>query len=346
MEYRTLGSSPLRVSQICLGTMTWGQQNTEAEAHEQLDYAMAQGINFIDTAEMYPVQTSAETQGRTEACLGTWLRHQPRDKIVLATKIAGPARHSSWIRNGPKVTPEQIAQAVETSLQRLQTDYIDLYQIHWPERYAPMFGDWQFDPAKDREGDTPIHAQLEAFDRLVKAGKIRYIGLSNETPYGVMRFLHLAEMHGLPRVVSIQNAYNLVNRQYEQSLTEIGYREQVALLAYSPLAFGQLSGKHRNGLAPNSRLALFDDTFGPRYRRPDLAAAMEPYFALAARLGMSPATLALAWVNSRWFVTSNIIGATTMEQLRENIASAEVTLPPGAIAEIERIHAARLQPAQ
>ena len=346
MDRRKLGASELDVSKICLGTMTWGQQNTEADAHAQLDYALANGVNFIDAAEMYPVPTRAHTQGRTEEYIGTWLKRQPRDKIVLASKVAGPARQVTWIRNGPKLTGEQIAAAIDTSLARLQTDYLDLYQIHWPERYTPLFGEWQFDPAKDRQDAAPILEQLETLDRIVKAGKVRYIGLSNETPYGVMRFLQLADQHRLPRVVSIQNAYSLVNRTFEQALTEITHHEKVALLAYSPLAFGQLTGKHRDGYAPNSRLALFDSNFGTRYRRPGLAAAMQPYFDLAAQLGVSPATLALAWVNDRWFVASNIIGATTMEQLRENIASAATTLPADAIAEIERIHAAYLQPAQ
>ena len=346
MDHKKLGTSELDVSKICLGTMTWGQQNTEADAHAQLDYALAHGVNFIDAAEMYPVPTRAHTQGKTEEYIGNWLKRQPRDKIVLASKVAGPARQVTWIRNGPKLTGEQITAAIDTSLARLQTDYLDLYQIHWPERYTPLFGEWQFDPDKDRQDATPILEQLEALDRIVKAGKVRYIGLSNETPYGVMRFLQLADQHQLPRVVSIQNAYSLVNRTFEQALTEITHHEKVALLAYSPLAFGQLTGKHRAGYAPNSRLALFDNNFGTRYRRPGLAAAMEPYFDLAAQLGMSPATLALAWVNDRWFVASNIIGATSMEQLKENIASAATTLPTDAIAEIERIHAAYLQPAQ
>ena len=346
MEYRKLGTSELDVSKICLGTMTWGQQNTEAEAHAQLDYAMAHGVNFIDTAEMYPVPTRAHTQGRTEQYIGTWLKHQPRDRIVLASKVAGPARQVTWIRDGPKLTGAQIEAAIDTSLARLQTDYLDLYQIHWPERYTPLFGEWQFDPEKARPDATPVREQLEALARIVKSGKVRYIGLSNETPYGVMQFLRLADDHGLPRVVSIQNAYSLVNRVFEQALTEIAHHEKVMLLAYSPLAFGQLTGKHRDGLAPNSRLALFDSNFGTRYRRPSLAAAMQPYFDLAARLGISPATLALAWVNDRWFVASNIIGATTLEQLAENIASATTTLPAEAIAEIERIHAACLEPAQ
>lgn len=346
MEYRRLGASELKVSKICLGTMTWGQQNTEADAHAQLDYAMANGVNCIDTAEMYPVPTRAPTQGKTEEYIGTWLKHQPRDKIVLASKVAGPARQVTWIRDGPKLSGEQIEAAIDTSLARLQTDYLDLYQIHWPERYTPLFGEWQFDPAKDSPDAAPILEQLEALDRIVRAGKVRYIGLSNETPYGVMQFLRLADQHRLPRVISIQNAYSLVNRAFEQSLTEITHHEKVALLAYSPLAFGQLSGKHRNGFAPNSRLALFDNNFGTRYRRPTLAAAMQPYFDLAAKLGMSAATLALAWVNDRWFVGANIIGATTLEQLKEDIASAATTLPADAIAEIERIHSAYFEPAQ
>ena len=346
MDYRKLGDTELKVSKICLGTMTWGEQNTEADAHAQLDYAMAHGVNFIDTAEMYPVPTRADTQGRTESYLGTWLKHQPRDKIVLASKVAGPARQVTWIRNGPKLSGAQIEAAIDTSLKRLQTDHIDLYQLHWPERYTPLFGEWQFDPQKDRPDATPVLEQLEALERIVRAGKVRYIGLSNETPFGVMQFIRVAEAHGLPRVASIQNAYSLVNRTFEDGLTEVAHHEKVPLLAYSPLAFGQLSAKHRNGVAPNSRLSLFESTFGARYRRPALAAAMQPYFDLAAKLGMSPATLALAWVNTRWFVGSNIIGATTMEQLAENIASESVTLPLDAVAEIERIHSAYIEPAQ
>ena len=347
MDYRKLGASDLNVSKICLGTMTFGQQNTEAEAHAQLDYAMDQGVNFIDTAEMYPVPTRQETQGRTEQYVGTWLKKQPRDKVIVATKISGPARQVTWIRDGPKITPAQIAAAIDTSLQRLQTDYVDLYQLHWPERYTPIFGEWQFDPAKDRPDATPILEQLEALDRLVQAGKVRHIGLSNESPYGLMEFLRVAQMHELPPVVSVQNVFSLVNRSFERSHTEICHHENVALLAYSPLAFGQLTGKHRNGFAPNSRLALFDgQPFGARYRKPKLAAATAPYFDLADKLGITPATLALAWVNDRWFVGSNIIGATTMEQLREDIASASVTLSAETLAEIDRIHSAYLEPAQ
>ena len=291
MQYRKLGETNLDVSKICLGTMTWGQQNTEAEAHAQHDYALAHGVNFIDTAEMYPVPTRADTQGRTESYLGSWLKHQPRDKIVLASKVAGPARQVTWIRDGPKLSGAQIEAAIDTSLKRLQTDHIDLYQLHWPERYTPLFGEWQFDPQKDRPDATPILEQLEALDRIVRAGKVRYIGLSNETPYGVMQFIRLAVAHGLPRVVSIQNAYSVLNRAFEDGLAEVAHHEKVPLLAYSPLAFGQLSGKHRNGFAPNSRLSLFEGTFGARYRRPALTAAMQPYFDLAAKLGMSPATL-------------------------------------------------------
>jgi len=347
VEYRKLGTSDLDVSKICLGTMTWGQQNTESEAHAQLDYALAHGVNFIDTAEMYPVPTKQETSGRTEQYIGSWLKRQPRDKVIVASKIAGPARQVTWIREGPKVSAQQIAAAIETSLKRLQTDYIDLYQIHWPERYTPLFGDWQFDPAKDRVDATPILTQLEAFARLVGAGKVRYIGLSNETPYGMTEFARLADAHGLPRVVSIQNAYSLVNRTYERTHTEVTHHLQLPLLAYSPLAFGQLTGKHRDGFAAHSRLALFQETpFGARYRKPGLQAAMQPYFDLAAELGMSPATLALAFVNDRWFVGSNIIGATTMAQLAEDVASADVKLSADALAAIDRIHSAYLEPAQ
>ena len=341
MRYRQLGSSDLTVSELCLGTMTYGEQNTAEDASTQLDYAFAHGINFIDTAEMYPVPPRGETQGRTEEYVGRWLAQQPRDKVILATKVTGPARGFDWIRGGPRVTPRHIAAAIETSLKRLQTDYIDLYQIHWPDRNVPMFGQSAYDPQAERDA-TPIAEQLAALGELVKAGKIRYVGLSNETPWGVAEFLNASEQAGLPRVASIQNAYNLINRVFEYGLAETCFREQVALLAYSPLGFGTLSGKYLEG--GTGRLSLFPG-FGQRYNKPNIPEAAAAYAALAAKAGLRPATLALAFVRSRWFVTSTIIGATTMQQLEENINSVQVAIGTDLLQEIQSIHARYPNPA-
>lgn len=344
MEYRTLGRTGLNVSPVCLGTMTFGQQNSEAEAHAQLDYAVAQGINFIDTAEMYPVPPRAETFGATEIMLGNWLKRQPRDRLVIATKAAGPRRRMSWIRGGPPAFDRaNLRAAVDGSLQRLQTDYIDLYQLHWPERNVPMFGQYQFDPAQETDA-LPILEQLEALDGLVREGKIRHIGVSNEYPWGVMEFLRLSGVHGLPRVASIQNCYNLINRSFESGLAEIAYREQVSLLAYSPLAFGHLSGKYLPGGSADGRATLFKG-FAQRYDKPGVIPAVAGYAALAARHGMSPATLALAFVMRRWFVTSTIIGATTLDQLKKNIDAWRQPLSEAVLQEIEQLHLARMNPA-
>ena len=342
MNSHQLGTSDLHVSELCLGTMTWGEQNSIEAAHSQLDYAVAQGINFIDAAEMYPVPTRAETQGRTEAYLGHWLKHQPRDKFIIATKITGPARGFDWIRGGPRVTAAQIIQAVETSLRRLQTDYIDLYQIHWPDRNVPMFGQSAYDPDTEREA-APIAEQLTALSDLVKAGKIRCVGLSNETPWGVSEFLKVAERTGLPRVASIQNAYNLINRIFEYGLAETCAREHVGLLAYSPLGFGMLSGKYA---APGAtgRLTLFPG-FGQRYNKPNVNEAAHAYAEIARKAGMTATTLALAFVRSRWFVASTIIGATTMEQLKENVASAQIVFSADVLKEIDAVHARYPNPA-
>lgn len=348
MEYRQLGQSALQVSPICLGTMTFGEQNTEAEAHEQLDFALSQGINFIDTAEMYPVPPRAGTYTRTETIVGNWLRHQRREDIVLATKIAGPRRKLDWIRGGPKaIDRENLCEAVEGSLQRLQTDYIDLYQLHWPERNVPMFGQYQFDPDQEFEHGVrrqwvSIHEQLEALAELVQTGKVRYIGLSNEQPWGVMEFLRLARQHDLPVIVSIQNCYNLINRGFEFGLAEIAYREGVGLLAYSPLAFGHLTGKYLEG--GSGRATLFKG-FAQRYEKPNVAPASAAYAALARKHGYSPAELALAFVYHRWFVTSTIIGATSMQQLRENLTAWHKPLSAELLAEIEQIHLRYMNPA-
>ena len=344
MEYRKLGTSGLEVSSICLGTMTFGEQNDEASASAQLDRAMETGINFIDTAEMYAVPPRPETYGATETIVGNWLARQARDRIVLATKVAGPARSLQWIRGGPPALDgENIRAALEGSLRRLRTDYVDLYQLHWPERNQPMFGQWCYDPSNERDC-TPIRAQLEALAGLVEQGKIRYVGLSNEHPWGVMEFVRMAEEYGLPRVVSIQNAYSLLNRVYEYGLAEVCHRERVGLLAYSPLAFGHLSGKYLDNPSASGRLTLFEN-FGQRYSKECVIPAAQAYAGIARRHGMSPATLALAWVYGRWFVTSTIIGATTMTQLDENIAASKVSLTPEIVDEIEAVHLRHTNPA-
>jgi len=337
MPYNQLGESDLKVSDISLGTMTYGQQNTIEEAHQQLDYAIAHGINFIDAAEMYPVPTKAETYGLTEKYIGEWLKNQQRDQIILATKIAGPGRGFQWVRGGAKaIDRDNIKQAVDDSLNRLQTDYIDLYQIHWPDRYVPRFGQTVFDP--DQVGETvPIVEQLEVFADVIKAGKIRYIGLSNETPWGVAQFSNAAKQLGLPKVVSIQNAYNLINRGFDSALAEAVYYEKIGLLAYTPLGFGLLTGKYLNNSKPEkARITLFEG-FGQRYRKPNVKDAVAAYIEIAQRYQISPAQLAIAFVRSRWFVASTIIGATTLEQLKENIESVNIVLTKEILAEIDAV---------
>ncbi len=338
MQYRPLGNTGVDVSVICLGTMTWGEQNTAEEAFEQLDYALDQGINFIDTAELYAIPPRAETYGRTEEIIGQWLKRRGRrDDIVLASKIAGPGE--GWIdhiRDGKtRFNAATIKQALEASLNRLQTDYLDLYQLHWPERPTNFFGRLGYSHS-DKEF-TPVHETLEALNELVKAGKVRHVGLSNETPWGVMRFVQAAEQHGLTRVVSVQNPYSLLNRTFEIGLAEVAHREAVGLLAYSPLGFGVLSGKYLGGSQPeNARLTLWPNY--SRYSNTEAIAATQAYVDLARAHGLDPAQLALAYVNSRSFLTSNIIGATSMEQLRSNIASADIELSEEVLEGIEDIH--------
>lgn len=336
MSYRVLRGTDLTVSEVCLGTMTWGEQNTEDEAHAQLDLAVSEGINFIDTAEMYPVPPNATTQGRTETMVGNWLVRQPRERIILATKVAGPGRRD-WIRNGrTDLTPANIAEAVDTSLRRLRTDYIDLYQIHWPQRNVPMFGSLEFDPALERDGPA-IEAQVAGLAAMLKAGKIRHYGLSNETTWGLCEFHRVAGAMGVPGPVTTQNSYSLVSRGADGDLAEAMHRLGMSLLAYSPLAGGMLSGKYAGGARPaGSRFARFDQ-LGARYRKPLVLEATDAYLALAAELGLTPAQLALGYVRSRWFVGANIIGATSIAQLRENIAGAQFTLEPAALARIAEI---------
>ncbi len=344
MQYSTLGSSDLKVSRVCLGTMTFGTQNSEEDAHRQLDLALANGINFIDTAEMYSVPPDAESYGKTETYIGSWLRRQARDRIVLATKISGPGRSMKWIRNGELAfNRKNIRAAIEGSLARLQTDYVDLYQLHWPDRNTPIFGQYQFEPGKERTF-VPIEETLSALAELVREGRVRHVGLSNETPWGVMQFLHQAEKHGLPRVVSIQNAYSLLNRTWETGLAEIGFRESVALLAYSPLAFGLLSGKYLADAQAHGRLTLFQG-FAQRYSKVNVQPAVAAYAELARANDLTPTQLALGFVAARPFVASTIIGATTLKQLGEDIAACEVLLADEVLQQIEALHLRYCNPA-
>jgi aryl-alcohol dehydrogenase (NADP+) len=344
MKYRILPGTALRVSEVCLGSMTWGEQNSEAEAHEQLDYAVARGINFIDTAEMYPVPPNATTQGRTETYVGSWLARQHREELVIATKVAGPGRRD-WIRNGrTDLTRDVIADAVDTSLARLQTDCIDLYQIHWPQRNVPMFGATYFDPAKETEGPA-IREQVEGMAAMIAAGKIRHYGLSNETAWGVCEFRRVARELDLPGPVTIQNSYSLVSRNVDNDIAEVLFREQMSLLAYSPLAGGMLSGKYLGGSKPaGARFTLFDN-FGLRFRKPMVAEAVEAYAALAARRGISLVQLALGYVKSRWYLGATIVGATTIAQLAEDIDGAQFELDRETLAEIAAVQARYPNPA-
>ncbi|MDI4665834.1 aldo/keto reductase [Xanthobacter autotrophicus] len=341
LEYRPLGRTGLSVSSISLGTMTFGQQNTEAEGHAQLDRARDVGINLIDTAEMYSIPPRPETQGSTERIIGTWLKSRGgRDKVILATKVSGRT-DNTWLREGgarTRLDAKNIAYAIDGSLKRLQTDYVDLYQLHWPDRAVPLFGQPSAGgPPTTGDGpEVPIEETLGALADLVTAGKVRHVGLSNETPWGVHRFLRAAETGGGPRVASVQNAYNLINREYEVGLAEFAAREDVGLLAYSPLAQGYLTGKYLDGARPaGARTTLFDR--GQRYQKPGVDAAIKAYMALAADLGLTAVQLAQAWVTSRPFVTSNIIGATSMAQLEETLATLDVVITPQIEAKVNAL---------
>ena len=336
MKYRTLPGTDLRVSTVCLGTMTWGEQNSEADAHAQLDLAVERGVNFIDTAEMYPVPPNARTQGRTETCLGGWLAARPRGDLVIATKVAGPGRRD-WIRGGrTDLTPDVIVDAVDASLERLRIDHIDLYQIHWPQRNVPLFGATEFDPGKEREG-PPIRAQVEGMAAVIKAGKVRHYGLSNETAWGVCEFRRVARELGAPPPVTVQNSYSLVSRSVDSHLAETLYREGMSLLAYSPLAGGMLSGKYRNGARPpQTRYTVFND-LGVRFRKPLVHEAIDVYAALAERRGMTLVEMALGYVASRWYVSAAIVGATSLDQLAQNIAAAQVELDAQTLDEIAEV---------
>ena len=345
VKYRKLGHTDIDVSVICLGTMTWGEQNSPEESFEQMDYAISQGVNFFDTAELYAIPPRAETYGRTEEIIGQWFKARGnREQVILASKIAGPGE--DWIphiRSGKtRFNRIDIASALDASLQRLHTDYVDLYQLHWPQRQANFFGKLGFEIPMD-EQMTPVLETLEALAEQVKAGKIRHVGLSNETPWGLMTFLHAADQAGLPRIVSVQNPYSLLNRSYEIGLAEASWREKVGLLAYSPLGFGVLSGKYLGGARPEgARLTLFPDY--TRYSNEAADAATQSYVALARQHQLDPAQMALAYVNSRPFLTSTIIGATNMEQLQSNIGSIDIKLSASILEGIESIHNAHPNP--
>ena len=339
-----LGQTDLHVTPICLGTMTFGEQVAEADAHAILSRSLERGVNFIDTAEMYAVPARADTCGATETIIGRWFAKNPgaRQKLVLATKVAGPSRGMPWIRQGAGMTAADIVASCEGSLRRLQTDVIDLYQIHWPERHVPAFGTKYYDPAKETT-QTPIHEQLQALAGLVKAGKVRHIGLSNETPYGVHEFVRLAEQHGLPRVTTVQNPYCLINRSYENALDESCHRLGVSLLAYSPLGFGLLTGKYdASGIdgpdAPQgARIASYASVRQQRWGRPEALAAARRYNALARAHGLTPAQLALAFCYTKWQVASTIIGVTSLAQLDDDLDAWGTTLSPELLAQIDAI---------
>ena len=337
MKFKKLGNTNLNVSSICLGTMTWGTQNSEADAFEQMDYSLEHGVNFFDTAELYSVPPTAESYGKTEIMIGNWFeKRKNRKKIILASKVAGPG--CDWIRGGGNnYSEKKIEEAIEGSLKRLKTDYIDLYQLHWPERSTNCFGRREFVYRENDREWNQFENVLKALEKFIKSGKIRYIGISNETPYGLSKYLELSKINNLPRVMSVQNPYSLVNRTYEVGMSEISIREKCGLLVYYPLAAGALSGKYRNGQMPkNARLTLFKGW--ERMINPLAMKAYEDYHKLAEEINISMVQLAQAFVNSRPFVTSNIIGATTMEQLKENIGSINIELSEETLDRINEIH--------
>ena len=337
MKFKKLGNTDLDVSSICLGTMTWGTQNSEKDAFEQMDYSLDQGVNFFDTAELYSIPPTAESYGKTEVMIGNWFeKKKNRDKIILASKIAGPGL--DWIRGGKNSFDEKgIGEAIEGSLKRLKTDYIDLYQLHWPERSTNTFGRREYTINKNEKEWNDFESVLNALDKFIKSGKIRYIGMSNETPYGLSKYLEISKNKNLPRMMSVQNPYSLVNRTYEIGMSEISIREKCGLLVYYPLASGALSGKYREGQMPkNARMTLFKGW--ERMINPLAMKAYDEYYKLAKENNITMAQLAQAFVNSRPFVTSNIIGATTMEQLKENIESMNIKLTEETLEKINIIH--------
>lgn len=336
MIYKNLPKTELKVSKICLGTMTWGEQNTEAEGHEQIDFALEKGVNFLDTAEMYAVPAKPGTQGKTEEIIGSWLqKSKRRDEIVLASKVAGPGEQVAHIRENLGYTRKAMEEALDLSLKRLKTDYLDLYQLHWPERKTNFFGKLNYQYPEEEEWQENFEAVLNHLQDFIKEGKIRYIGLSNETPYGLMKFLEKSN-NDLPRVKTVQNPYNLLNRKDEIGLTEILHREKVGYLPYSPLGMGVLTGKHLHGIKKNSRLDLFPQY--KRYSNEQAVKATKEYSKIAEKYSLSFTQMSLAFVNQQPFVTSNIIGATNMDQLAENIDSINLTLSSEILEEIEEVH--------
>ena len=335
MNYRKLGNSDLKVSTICLGTMTWGEQNTQPEAFEQMDYALDQGVNFWDTAELYAVPPKAETFGHTETIIGNWFeKNKKREKIILATKAAGPAR--KYLRNGENsFVGKNLDQAIDNSLKRLKTDYIDLYQLHWPERNVNNFGKLNY-VHKENEWNN-FEDILVNLEKYINQGKIRYIGLSNETPWGVMNYLKLHKDKNLPRVMSVQNPYSLLNRAYEVGLSEISIREEIGCLAYSPLASGYLTGKYRNGKFPKGSRMKRDWDFWTRYRKPKANEAVEEYYKISKKYNIEMSQMAIKFCELQDFVTSVIIGATTMEQLKTNIESVKLNIDKEVINEINKV---------
>ncbi|UCE32782.1 MAG: aldo/keto reductase [Burkholderiales bacterium] len=349
MERRVLPGTDLEVSRVCLGTMTFGEQNTEADAHAQLDRAFERGVNFVDTAEMYPIPARAETHAETERIVGRWLARRPREQVVLATKVAGFGRNTDWLRRGEReqcaaLDKRDIMLACDASLKRLRTDYIDLYQIHWPARSVPLFGAGAFDPSDDRPVPS-VQEQLEAMHRLVGAGKVRHVGVSNETAWGVCQFTRVAEQYGLPRIVTIQNVYNLMSRAFESDLLEACHREAVGLLAYSPLAFGFLTGKYRSGARPpGARITRYGERW-PRYAKPLIPEAVQAYEQVARRFGIELTSLALGFVCSRPFVASAIIGATTIAQLDQCLDACQTAVDADMLAAVDAVHVRITNPA-
>lgn len=346
MKYSFLPNTDIKVSKICLGTMTYGEQNTEIEAHQQLNYAVEQGVNFIDTAELYAVPGRKETQGSTEKYIGTWLKDQKREDLIIGTKITGPSPGLLYIRENLGFSDEAIEDAIDKNLTRLQTDYIDLYQLHWPERNANFFGRRNYKHDFNEKWEDNFKQVIEKLDSLVKEGKIRHYGLSNETPWGLMRHINESDKNNLPRCKTVQNAYSLLNRTFEIALAEVSMRENVGLLAYSPLAFGALSGKYLNGVSDEYRMEKFPQLkLMRKYLSEEAIFATKKYLELAQKNNLSLAQLALAFINHQPFVTSNIIGASTMEQLKENIGSIEVDLSDEILNELDQINELQPNPA-
>ena len=349
-DYKKVGQTELRVSPITLGTMTFGDQNSQKEAFEQLDYALAQGINSFDVAEMYPVPPRPETCNATEIIIGNWLKDKKREELVISTKIAGPRRAIDWIRGGPKSLDEKnINEAVNNSLKRMKTDYVDLLYLHWPERNVPMFGQYKFEPEEEfinrkKIQWISIEEQLISLERLIKDGKVRFIALSNEYPWGVMEFLRIAKEKKLPIICTIQNSFSLINRIVELGLTEILFRENLGFFSYSPLGFGHLTGKYILDSNAKGRINLFPG-YAQRYNKPGVAIAVEDYLKLAQEFNLSLTQMALSFVFSQWFVTSTIVGATSMNQLKENLSAYKIGLPDDILEKIDSVHLKTMNPA-